>query len=321
MLRVVSPTGVRDSTRVHFAPPPTLAQAIAGGGQSGIAGQPLSIPLTVIALADDRQGVPRVRVRFTALSGGHVRDTLVLTDEEGLASTSGILGPQAGPQAFQATVPTLPAVSFLTTARTGPASLVVAAGGNRQTDTVGRTLREPLAARVTDGVGNPVGGVPVSWSVLSGGGLLDQRESLSDTTGFAQAGFTLGRFPGTNVVRATIPGGPVAAEFVATAVPGSPTVLGIVFGDGQSEVAGSTLQPFVVSVSDSLNNLLPGITVRWSEVEGGGQLNPTTSITDSEGRARTTYRLPALPGDVHVIAEVAGTALRVVLRANGQPRP
>jgi hypothetical protein len=157
--------------------------------------------------------------------------------------------------------------------------------------------------------------------VLSGGGLLDQRESLSDTTGFAQAGFTLGRFPGTNVVRATIPGGPVAAEFVATAVPGAPAVLGIVFGDGQSEVAGSTLQPFVVSVSDSLNNLLPGIMVRWSEVEGGGQLNPTTSITDGEGRARTTYRLPALPGDVHVIAEVAGTALRVVLRANGQPRP
>jgi len=220
VLRVMSPTGIWDSTWVHFSPPPTTAHATSGDGQSGIAGKPLSLPLTVIALADDRQGVPRVRVRFAALSGGRVRDTLVLTDEDGFASTSGILGPQAGPQAFQATVPTLPAISFLT-----------------------------------------------------------------------------------------------------TAVDGSPATLGLVFGDGQSEVAGSTLQPFVVSVSDSLNNLLPGITVRWSEMEGGGQLNPTTSITDNEGRARATYRLPVLPGEVHVIAEVAGTGLRVVLRATARPSP
>jgi hypothetical protein len=321
VLRVLSPTGIKDSTWVHFSPPPTTSQGISGGGQSGIAGQPLSQLLTVIALADDRQGVPRVRVRFAALSGGRVRDTLVLTDEDGLASTSGTLGPQAGPQAFQATVPTLPAISFLTTARTGPPSLVVVAGGNHQTNTVGHTLQDPLAARTTDGVGNPVGGVSVSWSVVSGGGSLDRGSSLSDSAGIALAAFTLGRFPGPNMVRASFSGGLVAAEFVATAVAGSPAALGIVFGDGQSEAAGSTLQPFVVSVADSLNNLLPGITVRWSEVEGGGQLNPTTSITDNEGRARATYRLPVLPGEVHVIAEVAGTGLRVVLRATARPSP
>ena len=319
MLHVISPTGIKDSTRISFSPPTQSLVLVSGDRQTGVAGQALPQVLTVRALAADQLGVPGVRIRFNALSNGQVRDTLVITDAEGFASTVGVLGPAPGPQAFEALATGFPAVTFLATAQIGPAARIEALAGDAQVDTVGQTLRTPLIARVVDQVGNPVAGVSVTWAVISGGGTLGQTTGVTNLSGIAFADYALGPFPGTNVVRASMATPPGSVDFTATAIADAPSSITIHSGDLQVDTAAATLAPFVVTVTDRFGNLLRGILVRWSEVQGGGVLNPAVSGTSSAGRAQTTYRLPTAVGTVNVVAEVVGLPLSTVFQATVLP--
>lgn len=322
MLRVVSPTGIKDSTRISFSPPAVSITVTGGDGQTGIAGLQLPDLLTVQAKATDGLGVPGVRVSFRALSGGTVLNPDAITDENGFARSPAILGPTAGPQAFEASMPGLPPVAFQATAQVGQPSRIQILAGNGQVDTVGRTLPTPLIARVTDLGGNPVAGVTVSWSVISGGGTLDRSSSVSNLSGIAFADLTLGTVPGPHLVRAAMASPAVSVDFTATAIPGSPASLVIASGDGQAGTVGSSLAlPFSVRAADFYGNLLAGITVRWSEVQGGGVLTPGVSSTDVLGRAFSLYRLPAIPGFYNVVADVPGTTLSVVFTAEAKTPP
>lgn len=308
MLRVVSPTGIRDSTRISISPPASGLALIGGDRQTWAAGVQLPDLLVVRALSADGRGVPGVRVSFAALSGGSVREPLVITDAQGYARTAAILGPVAGAQAFQATAPGLAAVGFNATATAGPADRVQVLAGNNQVDSVGTTLKTPLIAQVTDAVGNPVAGVTVTWQVISGGGTLDRTSSVSNLSGIAFADYTLGSTPGQNRVRVQMLTPPFAADFTATALPGGPASLSLVGGHDQTAPAGTTLPlPFVVRVRDRFGNVLQGVPVRWREVQGGGQLSAGVSNTDALGGAQVFYRLPNTPGGYNVVADIPGT--------------
>lgn len=322
MLRVVSPTGIKDSTLVSFSPPAATFTVTGGDGQTGIAGLQLPGLLTVQARAADGLGVPGVRVTFRALSGGQVLNPDAITDANGFARTPAILGPTAGLQAFEATMPGLPPVAFQARAEVGPPTQLQVLAGNGQVDTVGHTLATPLIARVADFGGNPVAGVTVFWTVISGGGTLDRASSVSNLSGIAFADLTLGTTPGPNVVRATMASPAVSVDFTATAVAGAPASLVILAGNGQSATAGAILPlPFSVSAADSYGNLLGGITVRWSEVQGGGSLNPLLSTTDVLGRATSRYTLPSTPGFYNVVADIPGTTLSTVFTAEAKAPP
>lgn len=318
MLRAVSATGIKDSTRVSFSPPPSGIGLAGGDKQTGQAGLQLPALLAVRLTAPDQLGVPGIRVRFTALSGGRVADSLVITDAQGYARTSASLGPVAGAQSFEASAPRLPIVSFSATAVAGPPAAVVALGGNGQTDTVGRTLRTPLIARVTDAAGNPIGGVPVSWRVVSGGGSLVQVTEVSNISGIAFADYALGPLPVQNRVRVSLASG-AFADFVATGVPGAPAIILIRSGNRQADTAGATLAPFLVSVTDALGNPLGGVTVTWGEVQGGGILDHNSSTTTPVGLAFATYRLPTRAGAANVVADVPGRNLTALFQATVLP--
>lgn len=320
MVRVVSPTGIKDSTRIWFSPPPTGMAITAGDGQSSQAGLQLPILLAVRVVAADQEGVPGIRVRFRSLSGGGVLDTLLITDQFGDARTGGSLGPSAGVQFFEAEAPGLPKQTFTAQGVAGPPSVATAIGGNGQQAIVNRALATPLTVRVTDGTGNPIAGVPLTWQVTSGGGTLSAVSAETNLSGVGFADLQLGRFAGVNRVRVSIPSG-AFAEFVATGLPDAPVALRILSGNPQSEVAGATLRPFVVDVSDSLGNVVPGATVRWRELEGGGVLSPATSLADQFGRASTVYRLPAVPGWYRVIAELPGTDAFVTFEVTASAPP
>jgi hypothetical protein len=318
-LRVVSPTGIKDSTQIFFSPPPSSMARFGGDRQTWFAGLQLPQPLAVRVLAADSEGAPGVRVSFRSLSGGRVTDAVATTGMDGVARTVAILGPSAGIQGFEASAPGLAPLTFTATAQVGPPARIETLAGNAQTDSVGRTLATPLIARVTDFVGNPIAGVTLNWQVVAGGGTLDRTSSITNLSGIAFADYTLGSFPGTNVVRATVTAPPLAVDFTATAIPGSPFALLSLGGGGQSDTAGATLAPFVAVATDRFTNLLPGIAVRWSEVQGGGVLSPTTATTDALGRAATVYRLPTTAGTVNVVAEIPGTAISQVFSATVTP--
>lgn len=315
MLRVVSPTGVKDSTQVWISPPATTMAYVEGNEQTGAVGTQLAGLLITRVLASDGQGVPGVRVLFTALSGGTVREPFITTDAGGYARNTVILGPIAGLQLFEASAPGLPTITFRATAQAGPPFRINAIAGGNQQGTVGQVLQGALIAQVTDAVGNIIPGVPVNWQVVTGGGVLEQVDTQTNLSGLVLGIYRLGTLPGTNAVRVTTNGGTLFANFTSTASAGPPSVMDVVSGDGQSGIAGATLAPFVVLVTDEFGNPLPGVTVRWSDLNGFGELSAAETTTTIDGRTSVTYRLPLFPGPVQIRAEVPGTAAATTFTA------
>ena len=86
---------------------------------------------------------------------------------------------------------------------TTPASLTIT-GGNNQSGTIGNALGNPLVVRVTNSDNQPLSGVSVAWSVISGGGALGSTTSTTDGQGEASTSYTLGPNTGTNQVQAAV---------------------------------------------------------------------------------------------------------------------
>ncbi|HKP30233.1 MAG TPA: hypothetical protein VJU15_12555 [Gemmatimonadales bacterium] len=237
-LRVVSPTGIKDSTRVWISPPATNMVYVDGDEQTGQVTTQLPEPLVVQVTSAEGEGVPGVPVRFSTVSGGIVRQQVSLSDADGFARSFVVLGPQAGPQVFQATTAGLPTVTFHVTAKAGPPARIRAVSADQQ-GVVGELLPAPFVARVTDANGNTIPGVPVEWEVVSGGGVLEQVDTETNANGLALAIYRLGMLPGKNTVRVSANGGALSADFDATAFEESPASID----------PSASLAPFTVPVA------------------------------------------------------------------------
>ena len=321
LLRVVSPTGLKDSTRVWISPPATGMAYIGGDEQTSAVGTQLPGLLIVRLTALDGMGVPGVPVRFTALSGGTVREPVILTDAEGYARNNVILGPNAGLQLFEASTAGFPTLTFRATAKAGPPFRITALAGGNQQGTVGQVLPNALIARVTDAAGNFIAGVPVTWQVVSGGGVLEQVDTQTNLNGVALALYRLGTLPTTNSIRVTASGLSVPADFGAIAIAGPPSVVETISGDEQTGLPGAVLAPFTVIVTDEFGNHLPGVTVRWTVLDGGGAVGNETTTTDIGGRASVTYQLPDQPGSAHIRAEVGSSGIGTTFTATAAEPP
>ena len=99
------------------------------------------------------------------------------------------------------------------------------ASGNNQTGTVGTPLASPLVVQVNDTAEPPVPfeGVPITWTVTSGGGTLQNAATKTDANGQASAGLLLGSSLGTNTVTASVSHGGLTRTLTWTAT-GDPMV-------------------------------------------------------------------------------------------------
>ena len=316
IVRAITPTGIKDSTRLWFAPPPAAMTMVGGNNQVGQAGSSLGALLAVRLIATDGIGVPGVRVRFIPLGGGRVRDTLAISDIDGVARTVATLGPIAGPQPFEAVVPFQPPIIFDALAVAGPPTEVHQLSGNGQSGVVGSLLNRPFVTSVTDVYGNPAAGVPVVWSVVSGGGTLEQVGTLTDASGLASALLRLGGTPGNNTVRARVGPPPLQVDFSATGTLGVADSIVAISGDSATASPNTTLPPFVVKVTDHFGNPMPLVQVSWEILLGDGHLSASTSVSNGAGLASISYtlgstlgvhriraRIPA--GDFHVFIATA----------------
>jgi hypothetical protein len=85
-----------------------------------------------------------------------------------------------------------------------------------QTGDPGTILAKPFAVRVTDLNGNGIGGAPITWTVLTGGGSIVSAVAQTGSEGYARAWFRLGPNPGQQTVQASTPGA-TPVVFTATA--------------------------------------------------------------------------------------------------------
>lgn len=277
---------------------------ISGQSQGARQGESLRDPLTVSLLDENGNPVPGAPVTFTVTKGDGAleafpetgRTLVVETDDNGLASVGFTPGGRAGAGSHRVRASAegfLGAVEFCTSVYPDAAVQVVAVEGENQMGQLATRLPAPMVALVTDPAGNPVLGVPVTFTVLGGGGAFDGEAEVvveSDGDGLARATLTLGAEPGRNSVRATI----AALE--------DPEAQGAVW-HAEAFAAGDRASTRVVGqVLDNQDNPIPGVTA-YIRLEDGPVI---AAETDAEGM----FAIEDAPvGAVHLVIE-GSTAAR-----------
>ena len=284
--------------------PATLTKT-QGDGQQGIAGAKLPNAPRVRVTDQYGNGVPGVTVTWAVANGGGTLSAATsTTDATGHATVDWTLGPAAGQGSITATIAGLPAQSFTAFAAAGTPAHVRIAEGNAQHAPVATGLPNPLAALVVDANENPVPGVAVSWSVVTGNGTITPRAATTDANGIVRADWGLGTVAGSQSARASAAGAG-SVDFTATADPGNPSAVVVVSGNGQSATVGTTLpNPLVVRIVDSHGNVIPGVTVSFAQ--NGGSLSASSATTSSSGEAQTVWTLPTAAGGYTTNASVTG---------------
>ncbi|HYK11096.1 MAG TPA: invasin domain 3-containing protein [Gemmatimonadales bacterium] len=169
--------------------------------------------------------------------------------------------------------------------------------GNNQTGTVGGPLPGPLQVRVTAADGLGVKGIPVQFSILTGGGSIASSPVVTDTGGYASVTPTFGTLAGAVSYQAAV-AGLTPVSFSATAKAGLPTQVLVNAGDGQSANAGATLTitPSVV-VKDTFANPVPNVGVTFAVVSGGGSVIGGSATTNASGVAAVgSWKLGTVTG-------------------------
>jgi hypothetical protein len=197
---------------------------------------------------------------------------------------------------------------------TGPRPLpapaaVEAVSGNGQSAPAGTLLPDPVVVRVTDEDGELLDGGVVVFRVIAGGGTVGEGTARTGADGMAGEHWTLGTTAGEQRLEARVldaGGTPLVADtFTATATPAAPSQITITGGHGQSGAPGQPLPAWLgVRLRDPYGNAVPGWTVEWAVLAGGGTVQPATSVTDTNGEARTQWVMG--PGDGSVRASAQG---------------
>ena len=169
----------------------------AGNGQTGTVGQPLPVKPAVRLTADDGSPVPGWPVTFVVDGGsGSVADASTATDANGVATAGPwTLNVHPGQNQIHVNAPGTP-LTFVAQAVAGPPSRIEV---DPPVDgLVGLPLDPAPAVRITDALGNPIAGVPVTFTLAGGGGTLTGADQVTNGAGAAQpTTWSLGIRPGT----------------------------------------------------------------------------------------------------------------------------
>ncbi|WP_051293467.1 Ig-like domain-containing protein [Pseudoduganella violaceinigra] len=192
----------------------------AGNGQSGRVGSALPKPLTVAALDRDGKPLADTAVTFDVMrgtgnlardagAGAGVRNLVVKTNADGLASVWLVLGKQSGPASntVRASAAGMAeGVTFVASGEKGPAQHVRADLGINQFVATGAQPLEPLTAVVTDDQENRIANAAVRFSVVAGQATFENGSDsivvATDKNGYAAVRPVLGAEAGETIVKA-----------------------------------------------------------------------------------------------------------------------
>ncbi len=269
----------------------------AGNGQSAAVGQVVAVAPAALVTDQFGNGVAGVTVSFAVTGGGgSVTGAAPVSNASGIATLgSWTLGPSAGANSLSATASGLTGspLSFTATANAGAATTIALNAGNNQTATVGSAVAVAPSVLVTDGGGNPVSGVSVTFAVTGGGGSVTGGSATTNASGLATVtGWTLGGTAGTgnNTLTATsagLTGSPVT--FTASATAGAAATIALNAGSGQSATVGTAVatDPSVL-VTDAGGNPVGGVSVTFAVTGGGGSVVGGAATTSASGIATVT---------------------------------
>jgi len=230
------------------------------------------------------QGVYSATLATTALAGGSHRIHAIYNGD---SNYSGSLSAILSEQIYGA-----------------PASIATVSGAG-QSALLGSAFTAPLVAQVLDANGTPVPGVTVTFS---GTGLGFPGGASAATGSTGQVSVTAEpTASGALTAQAAATGVSAPASFAETGLTGSPALVRVVSGSGQTAAPGSAFgSPLVAQVLDASGNPVPNVTVTFAGT--GVSFAPAASVvTNGSGQASVTAT-SASGSAVTVTASVSGVA-------------
>lgn len=267
-----------DTTGIHF-------EIVSGNGQTAAMETILPVPLTVRVLDADGLPIPDFDVDFTVVNGdGLLEDpddqlqrVTKTTDGSGEVSVGFRLGRRSGEGMHRvraSAAASFTFVDFCESATAGEAAKMSITHDPPTRGVAGQALSDPLSVVVTDEGGNPVSGVPVTFTIGAGGGSFageTSQEVATDLDGIATALWTLGSaeeaFRNSALVSSAVSDTPIRFEafgYVETAGPS--TISGQVFDNVgeplegvKAMIRGTALETFTDAAGQfSLSGVAPG---------------------------------------------------------------
>lgn len=287
------------------AGPPEALTLESGGGQVGLIGAPLPVPLTFSLTDAVGNPITTVPLALSVTAGnGTLSATQVTPDSAGQAQVEWTLGPDAGAQTVEVAADAL-TLEVSATALSDPAALALVSGGSA-TGVVGQPLGEAVQIRLEDTGGAGIPGVPIRFSVAAGNGSVaaapggapvDEVLVETDVAGVATVPeWVLGTSTGTQSLEVSFPGlTPILVS--VTAGPGAPSALTVASGDFQTaDVQEPLTDPVVFEVQDEFGNPVPGVDVQFSVDGGSGSVGASSATTDGQGVVSASWTLGTLVG-------------------------
>jgi hypothetical protein len=196
--------------------PATPVLAKVSGDSQAVAPLGASAPMVIRLLDSEGDTLAGQVVTFAVTAGTGTVTLADTTDATGLASATFTATGTAGARKVRARVTGASDLFFDLLVGAGAPALILAFEGAEQGTNVGTAYPAQLAAKVTDGWGNPVAGAKVAWSIVSGGGSVAADTTVTDAGGVARVARTAGAEVGGQVARAVTTGVADTALFHGT---------------------------------------------------------------------------------------------------------
>lgn len=260
----INGTGINQTQAVTVDPGPVDAASSTGTVPAGASGVPTQITVQGKDQFGNNVTTGGATVMIT-VSGTNSVGPFAATDN-GDGTWSGSYTPStAGPDQVDITLNGTPISGspFNTTVALGTASKIQLFAGDNQSAPIGTPVAVNPAVIVRDAGNNPIPGVTVGFAVTGGGGSITSSSAVTNGSGVAEVGWTLGLTAGGNGLTAS-----------ATGLTGSPVLF------SATATAGSTA---ISIVSHAPDPSLPGQGVTVSYAVSSATGTPTGTVTVSDG--------------------------------------
>lgn len=298
----------------------TTLSIVSGSGQLARVGTSPAEPLVVQLLDTAGVAVPDVTIEWRAAGNdGAPADSITTTDAKGRSTNTWVLGARAGPMKLKATLAKAGGVSaeFTGTALAAgaapPGSLVFAT--EPSTVSVGAAMTPAVVVAAVDVHGKHdstfTGRVSLELVSPRGAARLQGNATVSAVLGLAVFDRLQFDAPESGLTLVATADGVMSATSAPFAVNNLPALLSEVSGGSQQGKVGEALnKPLVVSVEDARGRAMPGVTLTWVVMTGGGAIT-SSSVTAANGRASATWTLGPTAG--------TQTAQAILTGAPGSP--
>lgn len=288
---------------------------------TGPVGSTLPDPVRVTVRSTDNQPLAGATVTFSVTSGGVADPSSAVTDANGVAFTKWTLGRTAGSNVLTATSGGVSA-TFTAVAGASKAAAVAGVTGDNQSAVAGTAVATAPSVKVTDAFNNPVEGVAVTFTVLSGGGRVTSGVARTNAAGAASVGsWILGNSTGVQTLAARVEDGGVTANpiiFTASATAGGPATASAASATSQTAPVGAFVTTLPsVRVNDVNGNPVAAVPVAFAITSGGGTVTGGSQLTNAQGVATVGSWLLGTTAGANTVTAVAIGAGSVVFTASG----